>query len=341
MYACLLLISALQLNSTDNLSSLLEQAKPANSKIVRLEALKELREAGSKNPTKTCQSLVPYLYEKDAEIRDGAVLAIGLSGYKQNACALALVEALNDPNKSVRLSVTTVLIVYKQLPKEAAPILFAAVKSKDRNVRSSVTSLLVKSLGNTPRVLKTLRQLFSDSDQMVRDNAHITHFQLTGDMGVYVPHLLRITATRKKGAEPKTKEEERERDLREVYVTTGAIRLYEQTRLRPHDLAKALVDNLSHKDAAIRQCALRQLRAMCINSKRSFRAVDRLKLHDRLDTMGVNDENDDVGIWALLVRDILKEGPPKAAPEELKPYSELVPAESDKSPDETSADESE
>lgn len=66
---------------------------------------------------------------------------------------------------------------------------------------------------------------------------------------------------------------------------------------------------------------------MCISSKTTFRAIDRLKLRKTLETMVEKDENEKVCAWAAWVRDILKEGPPKTAPEKLKPYPELqIPA---------------
>jgi hypothetical protein len=319
----LLLALAVQVDAADELSALLERAKPTNSKSVRLAALKKLKEVGKHDAKRTCASLAAYAREDDVEIRNGAVVAIGLSAVDQIACPLAIIKAFNDDDATIRTNATSVAGLFKRFPKEAIPLLYAAAESKHTGVRSSVPFVLGKAVGKTPKVLKTLRTMFADSDWMVRNNAHVTHFHLTNNMAILVPHLLRTTADRKKPTEPETKEQKLQRQHEDFHSLSGTIQVHEHSRLRPDDLAKALAGNLSHADSAIQLCALRHLRAMCISSKTTFRAVDRLKLHKQLETVIEKDENEKVMFWAAWVRDILKEGPPKTAPEKLKPFAKL------------------
>jgi rRNA-processing protein FCF1 len=323
MSLSLLIAFAVQVDTADELSSLLERAKPTNSKAVRLAALKKMKEVGKNDAKRTSESLAAYAREDDTEIRNAAVVAIGLSAIDRIACPLPIITAFNDDDATIRTNATSVAGLFKQFPKEAIPLLYAAAKSQHTGIRSSVPFLLGKAVGKTSKVLKTLRTMFADSEWTVRNNAHVTHFQLTNNMVILVPHLLRTTADRKKRTEPETNEQRQKRQFQEFCSLSVTIQVYEHSRLRPDDLAKALAANLSHAEPAIRQCALRHLRAMCIGSKTTFRAVNRLKLHKRLETISEKDENEKARFWAAWVRDILKEGPPKTAPEMLKPYAVL------------------
>ncbi|MBT4866978.1 MAG: HEAT repeat domain-containing protein, partial [Planctomycetaceae bacterium] len=233
----LLIALAVQVDAADELSSLLEQAKPTNSKGVRLAALQKLKDVGKNDAKRTCASLAAYAREDDTEIRNATVVAIGLSAVSRIACPLAIINAFNDDDATVRTNATSVAGLFKRFPKEAIPILFAAAESKHTGVRSSVPFVLGKAVGKTPKVLKTLKTMFADSEWTVRNNAHVTHFRLTDNMAVLVPHLLRTTADRKKPTEPETNEQRIQRQYREFYSLSGTIQVYEHSRLRPNDLA--------------------------------------------------------------------------------------------------------
>jgi hypothetical protein len=200
MLILLLIALTVQVDTTDELSSLLEQAKPTNTKIVRLAALKKLKDVGKADAKRTCTALAAYAREDDTEIRNGAVLAIGLSAVDRIACPLAIINAFDDDDddETIRANATSLSGLFKQFPKEAIPLLYAATQSKHTGVRSSVPFVLGKAVGKTPKVLETLRKMFDDSEWTVRNNAHVTHFHLTDNMAVYVSHLLRTTADRKK-----------------------------------------------------------------------------------------------------------------------------------------------
>lgn len=316
MYVLILVALAGQTDAADELSSLLERARPSHSKTIRLAALEKLADAGAKDPKRTCASLAPYAGEKDAEIRRKALLAIGLSGSGRIACPLPVVKALNDEDERIRAGAAAMLALYERYPKEAIPILFAAVESDDLDVRSSIPFALKDAVGKTPKVLETLKQMFADPEPMVRNNAYAAHFELTGNLDVYVPYLLRTTSDLK---EPPQSETKAQKQLRELQTVRVAMHFYRLTRERPNDLATTLVANLSHAEAAVRQCALRNLRAMCISSKTSFRAVERLEPQEKLEAMAAGDASDKVRNWAAWVYDILREGPPKDAPEKLEP----------------------
>ncbi|MBW3542423.1 MAG: HEAT repeat domain-containing protein [Planctomycetes bacterium] len=307
-----------QVDVAEELPLLLQQAGPSHAKEIRLAALDKLIGVGGKDPKRTLESLAPYAREDDAEIRQKVVTVIGASG--DTICPLPVVEALDDRDEGVRSAATTVLAIYHRFPRKAVPMLFAAAESKDSIVRASVPFALADAAGKKPQVLKTLKLMFTDSEPRVRNNAHAAHFQLTGDFDVYVPHLLRITTDFERKPDGET-------TVTETLALVGAIRVYDLTRQQPKDLARALVANLAHAEPAMRQCALRHLRAMCISSKASFRAVAERQPEQKLEKMAANDEDAKVRSWAAWVRDILRDGPPENAPEQLEPLETFQPSE--------------
>jgi hypothetical protein len=325
MLSILLLAVVLQLDRAGELSSLLEHVRPAQPKRVRLAALKKLAQIGNKDTKRMIAALTPYAREKDAEIREAAVFAIGGAGFNGGPCPLIVIQALNDPDKSVRTAAATYVGIYERYPKRGLPLLLAAATSKDVNVREAIPAALQHADGKSPKVRATLKHMLSDPELGVRNNAHAAFFQLTNDVHVYVSHLLQITVYRGKRQKPQTAAQKRRRDLEDLLATLGAMKFYELTRRRPKDLATALIGHLSHSKPAIRKCALRQLRAMCISSKSSFRVVDKLKPHKKLEAMEKTDKDEDVRAWAWWVRDILKQGPPKSAPETLPPLDSWEP----------------
>ena len=98
----------------------------------------------------------------------------------------------------------------------------------------------------------------------------------------------------------------------------GAMTFYNFTRDRPKPLAKELISNLSHKEPRVRQCALRQLRAICISSQESYRAVPKEQAQKAVAKL-FDDKNEKVSVWAHWVYSTLEEGPPPEAPQKLKP----------------------
>lgn len=332
MWIHLLLAALFPFDAGDELSSLLEQARPPHPKKVRVAALKKLAEVGNNDPKRTIAALTPLAHEKDDEIRELAVSAIGVSGFNRLPCPMAVVKALRDPVKPVRNAAAQIIFAYEQFPKKALPLLLSAAKSKDVNVRASIPSALRHVGGKAPKVLATFKHLLSDSELSVRNNAHAAYFQLTDDMDVYVSHLLHITVDRGKRPKPRTAAQKQQREFEDLLAIVGAMKLYELTRRRPKDLAKALIGHLSDPQPAIRRCALRQLRAMCIGSKTSYRVVVKLKPHMKLEAMETGDKDEKVRTWAAWVRDILKQGPPKTAPETLPELEKSKPPVAAKKP---------
>jgi HEAT repeat protein len=314
--AFLLIVLLAQADTADELTRLLERAGPANAKAERILALEELTEKGKKNPQRTCAALAPYAKDEDAEIRLKVLIAIGISAAEQRECPIPIAQALADEDDAVRGNAAAMLGFYTRYPEEAVPLLLKAVASDDRFVRQSLPDALASACGKTPRGLNAIRRLFTDVDPSVRHNAQLAHFKLTGEPHDYVGHLLRVTASPDDDSPPETDEQ---RTTRELLQIAGAGLLYELTRKRPDDLAKELVTYLADEKPRIRQCALRQLRAMCVTSKSSFRAVEKLKLDKKLNEMAKGDGDEDTRKWATLAQNALSEGPPETAPEVPKP----------------------
>lgn len=322
MLKLLLLTLLLQANANDELSTLLEQAKPSQPKQVRMEALQKLSRTGKKDPERVLKALEPMVQAKDADIRYGAIIAIGLSGIEKTPCPLCVVKALNDDDERIRYNAGTILSLYQKFPKEAVPLLFAAVDSKDAAVRSAAAESLAAAAGKTPQVKQALLKLEADSHHNVRHSAQQAYYLLTGDLNRYVEYLLHITRDRSEPAESKTEEQ---RAAEDSLSTLGSMTIFVLAGKKSDGLAKALIHHLDHKDAAIRQCALRQLRAMCVSSKSSFRAVAAQKPNGKLAKVAEKDQNETVRIWAGVVINLLEAGPPKDAPEKLIPLETFTP----------------
>ena len=326
LLTCLLLFPG---DNSENVAELLEKAKPGNPKEVRIEALKQIQDAELDDPRMVIRALGPYGEEKDLDIRLNAVLALGSIAYDAKLeCPLPVVKAAFDEDETIRTNAAAYALLCERLPQSALDLVLKAAKSKVPIMRESAAELLPKFTAKRELALKMLRALTNDPDEFVRHNAHVFHFKATKDRAYYVPYLLAYSSDLNPAHPTKTEEQKRDQARRELTKLGIAIFFYDLTKDRPKELAEELILNLSHEKAAVRQCALRQLRAMAISSQESYRAIPKEKAMKAVAEL-FDDKNEKVQGWAYWVHSILEEGPPNGTPEKLKPLELNTDPEAD------------
>jgi HEAT repeat protein len=310
---------------TESVMALLEKARPANPKEVRIEAIGDLEKAHIKNPEQVCRLLEQYVGEEDVEIRSAALISLGLiaSGAKME-CPLAIVEAIDDKDEGIRSNTQGLVYMFERFPAEATPLIFKAADSEETDLRDFAGIALPRVAGKTPEVIKKLETLMNDPNEFVRHSAHIGHHNATKDFEAFLTFLLDFSSDLNP-PHPLETEQQRKDQLRRNLNRLGAgVVFYNAARERPKELVKILLTNLSHKEPTVRQAALRQLRAMAIISHESYRAIPKAKALAEVAKL-FEDQNEKVREWARKAHQALEEGPPPEAPESLESFEKFDP----------------
>lgn len=316
LIASLLLVAV---EEAENVASLLKKAGPGNSKEVRIKALNALERAKLESPDLVCKTLEHYVNDKDRDIRLEVLVSLGvIASDAKLQCPLPIVEAIDDADDGIRSNTQGLVHLFDKFPKAAGPLIFQAADSEMPDVREFAALALPHVVGKTRDIKKKLKEMLDDPHEFVRHNAHIGHFKATGDFKRYVTHLLAYTSDLNP-THPAETEAQKQDQSRRVLIGFGTgFFFYESARERPKELAEVLIANLSHKEAPVRQAALRQLRAMAIGSEESYRAIPKAKAQAEVAKL-FEDKNEKVREWAAMVHKQLEEGPPPEAPKKLDP----------------------
>jgi HEAT repeat protein len=202
------------------------------------------------------------------------------------------------------------------------PEIVKAAKSKEWKLRDTALKLLHKPIGKSPEAVKIIKALLDDPNEFVRYQAHLSHFNATEDFSTYLIYLLETTSDINQHGPLKPDEKDPTKQFRFWRLHFSATKFYKFNLDRPQELAQELIANLSHKDVRVRQCALRQLRAMCISSHETYQVVLKAKPQARIQRL-LDDKNEKVQLWAYLAEKSLEDGPPPDAPQKLKSLEEL------------------
>lgn len=278
----------------------------------------------------TIRRLAHYLNDPEPQIRRelGQVIQFVVArDCKEFPIELAPVLKHSDPD--VRQTAVIGIASVKPFPKQYIPLLIEATKSRNIAVRREAPIAIGKAVGNTPEARAVIEPMFKDEELSVRHNAHVAHFRSTDDMAEWVPHLLKMTANRPPRPRDPTPKEKQHGDLQKLLAIACVFEIYNLVQTRADEVAKHLLDNIDHKDLEIQLCALRQLRAMCISSKASFRALERQKPRGRLTRLELRSRNEKVQAWAWWVADLLRKGIPADLPDSLNPIY-MYPASAEK-----------
>jgi HEAT repeat protein len=318
----LALLASLLLYPTEeaeNVTALLAKAGPLNPKEVRIQAIGDLEKTPVKDPKQVCRVLEQYVGEEDVEIRSAALVSLGLiASEAKTECPLAIVEAIDDADEGIRSNTQGLVHLFDKFPKAAVPLIFQAAESEMPDVREFAALVLPHVAGKTPDVKKKLKEMLDDRNEFVRHHAQIGLFKATDDFKSYVAYLLAYTSDLNAVQPTETEAQKRDQSRRVLIGFGTGIFFYESTRERPKELADVLIANLSHKEAPVRQTALRQLRAMAISSQESYQAIPKTKAQAEVAKL-LEDKIEKVREWAKLAHIALEEGPPPEAPKKLEP----------------------
>lgn len=325
MFALLVSSLLFPVQESESITALLEKAGPTNAKVVRIKALKALEKSRPQNAQQVRKILEEFLKDQDPEIRSEAVVSLwGVASGAKLECPLSIVQAIHDPDGSVRSNARGAILLINKFPKAAAPLIFQAADSEDFELRDFAGIALPHVVGNTPEVVKKLKGLMNDPNEFVRHSAQIGHHTATKDFETFATYLLGYTSDLNPPHPTETEQQQKDQVLRNLYRLGAGVIFSNATRERPKVLAKILLANLSHKEATVRQSALRQLRAMGIVSHDSYRAIPKAQAHAAVAKL-LDDKNETVREWAGIVQKVLEDGPPPDAPEKLEPDEPFNP----------------
>jgi HEAT repeat protein len=173
--------------------SLLKDLAAGRPKATRLAAMRKLSE---KSSVRALPALRLCINESDAEIRDHALNSLAqICFLAKQGCPLELVQRLNDPDKNVRDCASSNLTLFEQLPKEALPFILKGIESNDPYVRSAVSMALSSFGTKNASVLAALQKATADRNLLVRNNAQISLWKITGNLEPLVRFRLEVIST--------------------------------------------------------------------------------------------------------------------------------------------------
>lgn len=259
--------------TAEEVAELIKGLETDRPKASRTEVVRKLRDIKGPEGLKAVPSLARLLEDKDAEIREEAITAIGTITYlNKQPCPVALVKSLFDGNADVRLTACTYVGVFEKYPAEARALLLRALEHTDANVRSTAIHPLARVWGKEKEVLAAVKKATKDKNLSVRHNAYAALWSISQDLDLVLPHWLQAVegmADLKPEVELATQEAKFEQASATLIGLGSAVKLFELTAERPADLAKALLKLLADDSPIIRRAAARTLGAMAVDPKQT------------------------------------------------------------------------
>jgi hypothetical protein len=160
------------------------QLDPSETDFGRLQAAKWVeKHAGAEAALKLVGALERCARkDPDPEVRGAAVGALAMVCiHHRRPCPVAHLEALLDPVEDVRWSATNYCGLYKAYEPGCVPVLLRALKSKQKEVRSSAVTLLGEAGAGDKAALAALREATKDPSFNVSHNAQIALIHAAGD----------------------------------------------------------------------------------------------------------------------------------------------------------------
>ena len=181
--------------AADTVAELIAKLGADQPKDVRIAAATALQEkkVEKKEREVAIPLLCTWLKDKDVEFRKTAVdsLACMLIGTK-GKCPLEIVQAMFDDSSDVRyIAATCCVCECREFSPEAMTLLFRAIESDDKDVRSSIPILLADVAKNDERTVPAIKKATTDKDPFVQGNSITALFRLTHDFDLVVPFYLR------------------------------------------------------------------------------------------------------------------------------------------------------
>jgi hypothetical protein len=239
-------------------------AKPDAPQPVRLNAVEWLgKNIRDPKDNEVFAAIDKAIKDPDAQIRTRAVVARGtLAMMSKGPCPPSVVEAMLDPDPAVREDAINWSGVYppKWYPQELAPVLLRCAHSEHAGVRSLGLLLLAQLPNYDPAMLQAAREGTADKHFMVRNDAHIALFRMTGKLEDIVPYCLRFRLERHDAARIQTGRLPAEEQAAKNLFTIGiGFRMRNLAEERTDDLAKYFVELLVSKDPVLRRAVAHYL----------------------------------------------------------------------------------
>lgn len=233
-------------------------AKPDALPALRLAALewlgKHIRDPAD---GETVAALDRCLKDADAKVRVAAVEARGNLALQIKApCPVGVIAAMLDGEADVRENAINWSGVFPagRYTQDAAPVLLRCVKSEHPGVRSLGVLLLSQLPKADATILRTVKELTNDKQFLVRNDAQIALYRITGKLDDVVPYCLRFRLEARDAARIQTDklpaEERAQRNLVNLGVNMRLSNLIED---RTDDLTRYLIGLLMSEDATLRR----------------------------------------------------------------------------------------
>ena len=193
-YFCLALIDCAIVSSATavDFSAQIKHLSKDRPRSERLEAIELLhKEFEAKGAEKAIPALAACAEEDDSFIRLQSLRVLSLVTVTRDLpCPASLVKALLDPDEHVRTVATNNVGAFKTYSKESLSIAYQALKNDDYDVRNTALDVIKGAGANDPKALAAVKEALNDKNRMVRDNAQVALWKLTGDRELKVRNLV-------------------------------------------------------------------------------------------------------------------------------------------------------
>jgi hypothetical protein len=245
----------------------MKRLEPANTVLVRLEALKWLKgHCGAKNAAQAIPMVEQCIRaDPEAIVRNAAVEGLAsLARKRQEPCPLAIIEAMLDKDEMVSQTADLNAGHFKRFAPGCVEVLLRCARSANANLRGSSLLHLAHAGGKDGRGLEAIEKAKDDKSFGVRHNAHCALFQANNNLQEFLTYLIRLQEDPAGVLGPvdtKSEDGKRELTVRNLAVLGSAAIVIEWSEDRAPDLAAALMKLLADPSPKIRRGAARLIGA--------------------------------------------------------------------------------
>jgi HEAT repeat protein len=175
-----------------DLSVEIERLSKDHPRSDRLDAIERLHdESKSNGAEKAIPGLSICAKDDDPVIRRRSLTALTMIAvHHKRPCPPPLVNALLDPDKDVRTVATNYVGAFDEYSHESLAVAYQALEQDDYNVRNSALEVIKIAGGKDKKALAAVKKALNDKNLMVRGNAQVAMWKLTGDHELKVRNLV-------------------------------------------------------------------------------------------------------------------------------------------------------
>ncbi len=251
----------------EDFSQEIEHLSKGHPRAERIAAIEKLHgEHETKGAEKAIPALSACAKDDDPFIRSQSLLTLGLIAVDRKLpCPDPLVEALLDPDESVRHMATNLVGASDGYSPASLATAYRALEHDDYIVRSAALEVIKFAGQHDKKALPAVKRALNDKNRQVRHNARVALWKLTGDREMKVRNLVEdfIEPVPAKASAAISNEE-----ICEIKVSKGGapMVLHDMSREYPRDVASLLIKLTKDASPSMRSGAASML-GVCFGSQ--------------------------------------------------------------------------